>query len=66
MHFWKGIEKHGGIHPKNGESRLIGTMKNNGVLKFNPPGEKREGNDWVLVLDNGAKNFSRPGKIKND
>lgn len=52
------------FNPKNGESKLIGTMKNTGILSFNPPGEEREANDWVLVLDNTSKNFNRPGEVE--
>jgi hypothetical protein len=42
--------------PRNGESREIGTFENKGVLKFDPPGEPKDGNDWVLVLDDASKN----------
>jgi hypothetical protein len=37
--------------PKNGNKILIGLVKNKGVKKFDPPGEEKEGNDWVLVLE---------------
>lgn len=38
--------------PRNGETKEIGTYPNNkGVVVFNPPGEEKEGNDWVLVMD---------------
>lgn len=51
------------FNPKNGDTELIGTMKNSGILKFNPPGQEEEGNDWVLVLDDASKNFPEPGKV---
>ena len=38
-------------NPRNGEVTEIETLKNTGVLNFNPPGEKEDGNDWVLILD---------------
>lgn len=38
-------------NPRNGEVSKIGTFKNEGVLNFDPPGEKADGNDWVLILD---------------
>jgi hypothetical protein len=39
----------------------LGTFKNEGAKTFNPPGEKTNGNDWVLVLDDAAKKFTAPG-----
>lgn len=38
------------FNPRNGEPDFIGKFTNDGVKQFNPPGEKRDGNDWVLVL----------------
>jgi hypothetical protein len=38
-------------NPRNGHSKEFGVFKNNGFDKFNPPGEKKNGNDWVLILD---------------
>ncbi|WP_114782519.1 glycoside hydrolase family 140 protein [Botryobacter ruber] len=38
-------------NPRNGTYTEIGTFPNKGVQEFNPPGEKENGNDWVLVLD---------------
>lgn len=37
-------------NPKNGETTVIGTFKNEGVQEFDPSGEKEDGNDWVLIL----------------
>lgn len=31
-------------------------------VEFDPPGEPQRGNDWVLVIDDMAKEFSEPGK----
>lgn len=30
---------------------------------FDPPGERGEGNDWVLVLDSATRNFPPPGSV---
>ncbi|WP_107829240.1 glycoside hydrolase family 140 protein [Mucilaginibacter yixingensis] len=38
-------------NPRTGESTTIGTMTKGAAMKFNPPGEQKNGNDWVLVLD---------------
>ncbi|MBN1462986.1 MAG: glycoside hydrolase family 140 protein [Paludibacteraceae bacterium] len=38
-------------NPKNGQSMLIDVFENNGVKEFNPPGEMKPGNDWVLILE---------------
>jgi hypothetical protein len=37
--------------PKNGSKKSIGTFVNKGFRKFDPPGQQREGNDWVLILE---------------
>jgi hypothetical protein len=30
--------------------QLIGKFDNKGTMEFDPPGEKKDGNDWVLIL----------------
>ncbi len=37
--------------PSEGSKKTIGSFLNKGVQKFDPPGEKQEGNDWVLILE---------------
>lgn len=39
------------FNPRNGMYSEIGTYKNTAITTFDPPGEKADGNDWVLVLD---------------
>lgn len=39
------------FNPRNGEENLIGEFENVGVQVFNPEGEEKDGNDWVLILD---------------
>ena len=39
------------FNPRTGEQTEIGEFENNGNQAFDPPGEVRDGNDWVLVLD---------------
>jgi hypothetical protein len=38
-------------NPRNGSWTEIGIYENTGTVEFDPPGEKSDGNDWVLVLD---------------
>lgn len=38
-------------NPRNGSKTSIGSYNNKGVIKFNPPGDEKEGNDWVLILE---------------
>ncbi len=38
-------------NPRSGEYEKIGTFRVNGIERFDPPGEKTAGNDWVLVID---------------
>jgi hypothetical protein len=47
--------------PRTGDAKQIGTFENKGTREFDPPGEKARGNDWVLVLDDEAKQFPKPG-----
>lgn len=37
--------------PRDGSYTKAGEFKNSGTAEFDPPGEKKEGNDWVLVLE---------------
>jgi len=39
------------FNPKNGEQELIKDFKRAGIKNFDPPGEKANGNDWVLILE---------------
>jgi hypothetical protein len=43
------------FNPRNGETTIIGNFPNVGSIPFDPPGEKSDGNDWVLVLDSSDK-----------
>lgn len=38
-------------NPKNGQRIAIDEYDNKGVKEFNPPGDVKIGNDWVLVLE---------------
>jgi hypothetical protein len=38
-------------NPRNGQVTAIGTFAKSKTLKFNPPGNKTNGNDWVLIID---------------
>lgn len=37
--------------PRTGETKILGKIENKGIKTFYPPGEVRNGNDWVLVLE---------------
>ncbi len=39
------------FNPRNGEFTEIGQVKKQKVMEFNPPGDKTDGNDWVLLVD---------------
>jgi hypothetical protein len=47
--------------PRYGSAATIHNGTNTGVKTFTPPTSGR-GNDWVLVLDDGAANFPPPGQ----
>jgi hypothetical protein len=48
--------------PRLGTSATIGEFPKTASREFTPPSSGR-GNDWVLVLDDAAKNFPAPGTI---
>ena len=37
--------------PRDGSKTALGTYTNKGIENFDPPGEEKDGNDWVLVLE---------------
>ncbi|HEY5774008.1 MAG TPA: glycoside hydrolase family 140 protein, partial [Chitinophagaceae bacterium] len=39
------------FNPRNGETKTISEYRNTLVANFDPPGEKKSGNDWVLILE---------------
>ena len=47
--------------PRTGAATEIGSYPNRGSRTFDPPGEPRLGNDWILVLDDKARNYPPPG-----
>jgi hypothetical protein len=48
-------------NPRDGSAKLLGHFENKGVRHFDPPGQKKDGNDWVLVLDDAARDFTVHG-----
>jgi hypothetical protein len=50
--------------PRNGTAVRIGQFPNTGSREFDPPGDPRRGNDWVLVLDDGSKGYGAPGDVR--
>jgi hypothetical protein len=46
--------------PRTGKSTFIGKFANGGTRFFDPPGTKARGNDWILILDDAAKNYVAP------
>jgi hypothetical protein len=51
--------------PRTGRAEALGMFENKGVREFTPPGYG-EMLDWVLVLDDTAKNFPPPGGNPNE
>jgi hypothetical protein len=50
--------------PRTGKSSEIGTYDGKGTHEFKPAGQPARGNDWVIVLDDAAKQFGKPGAVK--
>ena len=44
-------KKAGWFNPRNGEINWISEYRNSTIKTFDPPGEKGNGNDWVLILE---------------
>lgn len=49
------------FNPRTGEAQAIGEFPNTGQRQFLPP-HPGEDLDWVLVLDDAAKNYPPPGR----
>jgi len=49
------------FNPRDGSATVLGTFENKGEREFISP-NPGEALDWVLVLDDGAKNFPAPGR----
>ncbi|MBN2183189.1 MAG: glycoside hydrolase family 140 protein [Sedimentisphaerales bacterium] len=49
------------FNPREGSSKFLGKFDNKGTKTFDAPGEKVDGNDWVLILDDASKKFPIPG-----
>ena len=49
------------FNPRNGQATAIGDFDNTGTREFSPP-DPGEPTDWVLVLDDAAKNYPPPGR----
>ena len=47
------------FNPRNGETKEGGTFKNKGTQKIKAP-STGYGQDWVLILDDAAKNYKKP------
>lgn len=39
------------FNPRDGKTTTIGNFDNKGTREFDPPGEVKNGNDWVLIID---------------
>lgn len=51
------------FNPANNKAKLIGYLNNTKAATFAPPQTGR-GQDWVLVLDDAAKQYQTPGIVK--
>ncbi|MHB8521072.1 MAG: glycoside hydrolase family 140 protein [Limisphaerales bacterium] len=49
------------FNPRNGRATVIGVFPSTGEREFTPP-DPGELLDWVLVLDDAAKNYPSPGR----
>lgn len=49
--------------PRSGETTSVGEMDNQGTQSFTPP-TAGNGQDWILILDDAAKNYKAPEIIR--
>ncbi len=45
------VKKASWYNPSNGKQTAFNLGKKNGIVEFNPAGEQKDGNDWVLILE---------------
>lgn len=48
-------------NPGNGKATFLAEKDNQERMNFDPPGEMKRGNDWVLVIDDASRPFPEPG-----
>lgn len=48
------------FNPSIGKTIYIDTIASVSKLEINPPGDEKRGNDWVLVIDQLDKNYTKP------
>ncbi len=53
------------FNPRDGSAETIGEFDKADQRAFDPPGDSKRGNDWVLVLDERGRNFPAPGVAPN-
>ena len=49
------------FNPRDGRAQLIGVIGASQIGRFSPPGERGDGHDWVLVLDDASRGYPPPG-----
>lgn len=50
------------FNPRDGSAIQGDTYQGGATHTFDPPGSEASGNDWVLVLDDQARGYGRPGR----
>jgi hypothetical protein len=53
-------------NPRTGKGTFLGAYANDGSRSFDPPGSQGRGNDWILILDDAAKNYPAPDGTRPD
>lgn len=53
-------------NPRNGIATFIDSIPDRGNHTFNPPGNTGNDNDWVLVIDDTSKDYTKPGYIRSN
>jgi hypothetical protein len=48
------------FNPRTGDVKPAGRFPNSGQQQFTPPRNNRDGLDWVLIVDDAAKNYPAP------
>ena len=51
------------FNPKSGKATQIDTIPGKGKYTFDPPGISGGDNDWVLVIDDAARDYPAPGNV---
>lgn len=54
------------LNPRDGKATPIKNLPRSGKYTFDPPGNPGNDNDWILVIDDESKDYTKPGSASTN